>query len=76
MRYSLATPLPSGQPGHRNREDTDMLRTQEATHVAEFPETDCWSIQAWQELLEAALSAIWPTDQRLEEFLDQYERLP
>ena len=53
-----------------------MLRTQEATHVAEFPETDCWSIQAWQELLEAALSAIWPTDQRLEEFLDQYEKLP
>ena len=53
-----------------------MLRTQEATIVAALSETDRWSLQAWQELLEAALCAIWPTDQRLEEFLDQYERLP
>jgi len=53
-----------------------MLRLYENSHpsppmVDDHPETP-----DWHDLLEAALTALWPSDQRLEEFLDQYERLP
>ena len=62
-----------GQPGLLHSKDTDMRPTASLTEPSQPFRSEQHLNEVWQELVETAFVAVWPTDQWLDDLLDSVE---